>query len=203
MRVRSRSDCWPSSARRSRPCRGEPQAVIDGGATLTRRLERYRASTRGILAPARPSVAAGDLARRLADALDGEVVRTAEGVIVRCEDAEPSPPRRSGPARDPPRAAAGRDPARLPRHGDDGPRDGRRDGRLPHRPRLVGGGPLPAGPAPPPRPRRGAGAPDRARGRDPARRLARHLQRAVLRLAAAGRPLPARPASGAGPRRTP
>jgi hypothetical protein len=59
--------------------------VIDGGATLTRRLERYRASTRGLLAPAPPSVAAADLARRLADALDGEVISTVEGVTVRCE----------------------------------------------------------------------------------------------------------------------
>jgi hypothetical protein len=59
--------------------------VIDGSATLTRRLERFRASTRGLLAPAPPSVLADELAARLADALDGEVVRTAEGVIVRCE----------------------------------------------------------------------------------------------------------------------
>jgi hypothetical protein len=59
--------------------------VIDAGTTLTRRLERYREGTRGLLAPAPPSVLAGDLARRLADALDGEVVRTAEGVIVRYE----------------------------------------------------------------------------------------------------------------------
>jgi uncharacterized protein YprB with RNaseH-like and TPR domain len=61
--------------------------VIDGGATLSRRLERYRASTRGILAPSPPSVLAEELAGRLADALDGEVVTTAEGVIVRCESA--------------------------------------------------------------------------------------------------------------------
>ncbi len=59
--------------------------VIDGGATLARRLDRYRAATRGILAPAPPSVQAEDLAARLATALDGEVVRTVEGIIVRCE----------------------------------------------------------------------------------------------------------------------
>ena len=59
--------------------------MIDTGAALTRRLERYRASTRGVLAPAPPSVHADELAGRLADALDGEVVRTSEGVIVRCE----------------------------------------------------------------------------------------------------------------------
>jgi uncharacterized protein YprB with RNaseH-like and TPR domain len=59
--------------------------MIDTGTTLTRRLERYRAATRGVLAPAAPSVHADELAARLAAALDGEVVRTSEGVIVRCE----------------------------------------------------------------------------------------------------------------------
>lgn len=59
--------------------------MIDASLTLTRRLERYRASTRGVLAPAAPSVRADELAGRLAEALDGEVVRTGEGVIVRCE----------------------------------------------------------------------------------------------------------------------
>lgn len=59
--------------------------MIDGGSTLARRLERYRAATSS--APPRPS-AAGDgteLAVGLAAALDGELVRSAEGVIVRCE----------------------------------------------------------------------------------------------------------------------
>jgi hypothetical protein len=59
--------------------------MIDAGTTLTRRLERYRAATRGVLAPASPSIHADELAGRLAAALDGEVVRTSEGVIVRCE----------------------------------------------------------------------------------------------------------------------
>ena len=58
--------------------------MIDGGATLARRLERYRSATR---MPARSPAAprSDDLAARLADAVDGEVVRTAEGIIVRCE----------------------------------------------------------------------------------------------------------------------
>jgi hypothetical protein len=59
--------------------------VIDGGSTLARRLERYRAATSS--ASSRPSTAGGrtDLAARLAAALDGELVRSEEGVIVRCE----------------------------------------------------------------------------------------------------------------------
>lgn len=59
--------------------------MIDSGSTLARRLERYRAAT--ALAPPRPSAAGDgtDLAISLAAALDGELVRTAEGVIVRCE----------------------------------------------------------------------------------------------------------------------
>ncbi len=58
--------------------------MIDGGASLARRLERYRNATR----PAGPPPTAprtDDLAARLADAVDGEVLRTAEGVIVRRE----------------------------------------------------------------------------------------------------------------------
>ena len=58
--------------------------MIDGGATLARRLDRYRsairATTRDAAAP--PT---DDLAGRLARAVDGEIVRTAEGVIVRLE----------------------------------------------------------------------------------------------------------------------
>jgi hypothetical protein len=59
--------------------------VIDGGAILSRRLERYRVATRE--ARPRPLLphGGGDLATRLADALDGEIVASAEGVIVRCE----------------------------------------------------------------------------------------------------------------------
>jgi hypothetical protein len=58
--------------------------MVDGTATLARRLERYRSATRAPSAgPFAPS--SDDLATRLADAVDGEIVRTAEGVIVRCE----------------------------------------------------------------------------------------------------------------------
>jgi hypothetical protein len=61
--------------------------VIDTGATLARRLERYRAATHAVDRDVRPSVVAGrrELAERMAAALDGEVVATAEGTIVRCE----------------------------------------------------------------------------------------------------------------------
>jgi hypothetical protein len=62
--------------------------VIDGGATLARRLERYRAATHGGPAPDAglpPPIPADGLAERLAAALDGEIVATAEGTIVRCE----------------------------------------------------------------------------------------------------------------------
>ena len=59
--------------------------MIDGATTLARRLERYRASTGGSRATASTSVGRDDLASRLADALDGEIVRTSEGIIVRCE----------------------------------------------------------------------------------------------------------------------
>jgi hypothetical protein len=62
--------------------------VIDTGARLAHRLERYRAATRAALPEeaGRLVVDHGkELARRLAAALDGEVVVTAEGTIVRCE----------------------------------------------------------------------------------------------------------------------
>lgn len=62
--------------------------MIDSGATLARRLERYRAATGTANAPGTgPPVVAGgtELAERLAAAIDGEVVVTAEGTIVRCE----------------------------------------------------------------------------------------------------------------------
>ena len=110
-------------------------------------------------------------------AVDGEVVdggRWARRPVrgpPRSDPARPGQPRRAARA-----AAAGR-PARLPRHGDDRARDGHRDRRLPDRARLVGGRPVPPGPAAPPRPRRRAGAADRARRAHPARRLARDLQR--------------------------
>ena len=58
--------------------------MIDGSTTLTRRLDRYRAATRP---PPRSVASVGreDLAARLAAAVDGEVVRGPEGVIVRRE----------------------------------------------------------------------------------------------------------------------
>lgn len=62
--------------------------MIDPGATLARRLERYRAATHATLAqdPDRPHVVDGrELARRLANAMDGEVLETREGTYVRCE----------------------------------------------------------------------------------------------------------------------
>jgi hypothetical protein len=57
---------------------------------LDRRLARYRAATRGAVAPGpRPAVrtspGAIELATRLAEAIDAEVVRTPEGVVVRAE----------------------------------------------------------------------------------------------------------------------
>jgi hypothetical protein len=66
--------------------------VIDGATTLARRLERYRAALPAVLPPAaidaRDDAGPGrDLATRLAAAVDGEVVATPEGRIVRCENA--------------------------------------------------------------------------------------------------------------------
>ena len=57
--------------------------MIDG-ATLARRLDRYRSAIR---APTRDAAAPpiDDLAGRLATAVDGEIVRTSDGVIVRLE----------------------------------------------------------------------------------------------------------------------
>jgi hypothetical protein len=63
--------------------------MIDGGATLAHRLARYRAAAR--IAPpgdgeARPLAEKPTaLAERMAAAMDGEVVVTPEGTIVRCE----------------------------------------------------------------------------------------------------------------------
>src|SRR5215217_3431436 len=54
---------------------------------LDRRLARYRAATRGtaVQPPVRASPGAIELAARLAAAIDAEVVRTPEGVVVRAE----------------------------------------------------------------------------------------------------------------------
>lgn len=61
--------------------------MIDSGATLARRLERYRAAVQAVPRdPAGPAPErGGGLAERLAAVLDGEIVVTAEGTIVRCE----------------------------------------------------------------------------------------------------------------------
>lgn len=62
--------------------------MIDANPTLARRLERYRASAQAprILEPGPPDSETSDhLAERLAAAMDGEVVVTTEGTIVRCE----------------------------------------------------------------------------------------------------------------------
>ena len=79
---------------------------------LDRRLARYRAATRGgrVTAPARANPGAVELAMRLAEAIDGEVVRTSEGVVVRAE-----PPARAVPV-DRVRLAAlpGQPPADVP-----------------------------------------------------------------------------------------
>jgi hypothetical protein len=60
--------------------------VIETGGTLARRLERYRAATHADARDTRPPVAARrELADRMAAAVDGEVIATSEGTIVRCE----------------------------------------------------------------------------------------------------------------------
>ncbi len=61
--------------------------MIDTGTRLANRLERYRAATQGVVPGDRRPVAGGglDLARHLAVALDGEILTTGEGTIVRCE----------------------------------------------------------------------------------------------------------------------
>ena len=66
---------------------------------------------------------------------------------------------RPGAARHPAGPATGRRSPPLPRHRDDGAGNGRRHARVPDRARLVGGRPLPPGPAPAAGPRRRARAP--------------------------------------------
>ena len=64
------------------------QPMIEGGATLAHRLERYRAAAHTLTArDDGPPIAtpSAELAERLAAATDGEVVVTPEGIIVRCE----------------------------------------------------------------------------------------------------------------------
>ena len=76
-------------------------------------------------------------------------------------------PGRSSQAGGVARPAAGRPSARLPRHRDDRARHGRRDGGLPHRSRLVGGRPVPPGPAAAARPCRRGSPAGRARAAHP------------------------------------
>ncbi len=60
--------------------------MIDGGSTLSRRLERYRTAAHAL--GELPTVAvepAAGLAQRMATAMDGEVISTAEGTFVRCQ----------------------------------------------------------------------------------------------------------------------
>ena len=197
---RCRSGSSRTSAPRSRSRRPEIP-MIDGGATLARRLDRYRSAIR---APTRDAAAppTDDLAGRLATAVDGEIVRTSDGVIVRLETPSRAiPVDRALLATLPGQPPGGR-PARLPRHRDDRAGHGGRHAGLADRGRLVGGGPLPPGPAAAAGQRRGALPARRARGDDPRLCLARHLQRARLRLAAAGGPLPARAAGRPGPCRS-
>lgn len=58
--------------------------TLDAGTTLARRLERYRAGARPDVRD-RDALPPVDLATRLAEAVDGEVVRGPEGRYVRCE----------------------------------------------------------------------------------------------------------------------
>jgi hypothetical protein len=62
--------------------------MIETGSTLARRLERYRAASHASTAAALASPAiepSMGLAERMANAMDGEVVSSPEGTIVRCE----------------------------------------------------------------------------------------------------------------------
>ncbi len=68
--------------------------AFDPAGGLARRLERYRQATAGLTAAREGADAAAvpgralpteDLAGRLAEALDGEVLRTPDGAVVRCE----------------------------------------------------------------------------------------------------------------------
>jgi hypothetical protein len=62
--------------------------MIDGGTTLARRLERFRAAAHILTDPDDPPAtrtSSALLAEHLAAATDGEVVTTSEGIIVRCD----------------------------------------------------------------------------------------------------------------------
>ena len=69
--------------------------MIEGGAALASRLERYRAAVGTLTArddPVPVTTPSAELAERLAAATDGEVVAGPEGIIVRCEVAARSIP---------------------------------------------------------------------------------------------------------------
>ena len=150
--------------RRRRP------AVIDGGSDASPAGSSATGPrTRPAGPPADRTDGRDDLAARLADAVDGEVVRTAEGVIVRRE--APSGPLASTVRRSRRCRASRRRTCRWSASTPRRPGSRRRPGRLAF---LVGLGwwearPVPAGPAAAPRPRRGARPADRARGDDPGR----------------------------------
>jgi RNase H-like protein len=70
-----------------RPSRPLPEVcavVLDASTALSRRLERYRASSRPEVRD-RAALPPPDLAARLAEAVDGEVIHGPEGRYVRCE----------------------------------------------------------------------------------------------------------------------
>jgi RNase H-like protein len=69
--------------------------IVDGGASLAGRLERYRVAARTLVArddPPPTNTPTEELAENLAAATQGEVVTTAEGIVVRCEAATRSIP---------------------------------------------------------------------------------------------------------------
>ena len=174
-----------------------------GAAARRRRVDDSGSPTRQPAAH-RPRPRGAELARRLAAAVGRRVGPDAGRVRRPGASRRRSRSRWSGERLAAlPGPAAARRPAGLPRHGDHRPRRRRRHARVPRRPRLVGGRPVPAGPAALPGPRGRAGAARRARGRDPARRVARHVQRPGLRLAAPRDPLPAAAPGRARPRRPP
>src|SRR4051812_43045284 len=80
----SPSGCCTTSARRSRLPPEPAKVALDPGTTFARRLERYRVASRPDVRD-RDALPPPDLAVRLAEAVDGEVVSGAEGRYVRCE----------------------------------------------------------------------------------------------------------------------
>ena len=170
--------------------------LVEPGDRLARRLAQFRAANPGPGTiddplPYRPN-ASRDLARRLADAVDGEVVDSGGGVHVRVETAGIELPLDRG------RLAAlpGQPPADRPLVCLDTETTGLATaaGTVAF---LIGlgwwdGHGLSPGPAAAAGPRGGGRAPRPAQRPHPARRVARDVQRPRLRLAAARDPIPAR-----------